>query len=263
LLHIDKDSINGATTVAEVQKERDKALQGMQVGETAAGKVPGVAKDLTRDEDKVRKQADARIAELNAAQAAGKPPPDHDADFDIGNGPWDPVKNPIHFDALPAFANKWLNQMGAQAKGNFARIKQNPILLVDAWLSAMPSTLFVMLPLFAVLLKVVYFFKRRLYMEHFIVALHSHAFLCLDLLLVLLLDGLEGVTPAAWMHGPIEFAKFILILWMPLYLLLMQKRVYAQGWIMTLLKYLAVGTVYSILLTFGVIATFAVKLVWL
>ena len=164
---------------------------------------------------------------------------------------------------LPAFANKWLNQMGAQAKGNLARIKQNPILLVDAWLSAMPSTLFVMLPLFAVLLKVVYFFKRRLYMEHFIVALHSHAFLCLDLLLVLLLDGLEGVTPAPWMHGPIEFAKFILILWMPLYLLLMQKRVYAQGWIMTLVKYFAIGTVYSILLTFGVIATFAVKLVWL
>ena len=40
-----------------------------------------------------------------------------------------------------------------------------------------------------------------------------------------------------------------------LYLLLMQKRVYRQGWIMTLLKYCVLGTCYLVLISFG--ATFA------
>jgi hypothetical protein len=35
----------------------------------------------------------------------------------------------------------------------------------------------------------------------------------------------------------------------------MQKRVYGQGWIMTILKYWVLGTVYLVLISFG--ATFA------
>ena len=49
---------------------------------------------------------------------------------------------------------------------------------------------------------------------------------------------------------------------MPIYLLLMQKRVYGQGWPMTILKYLALGLCYSILLVFGIAATFLASLVW-
>ena len=50
-----------------------------------------------------------------------------------------------------------------------------------------PAMMFFLLPVFALLLKLTYWFKRRLYMEHLIVALHSHAFLCAGLLVVLLL----------------------------------------------------------------------------
>jgi hypothetical protein len=119
------------------------------------------------------------------------------------------------------------------------------------------------LPVFALLLKLTYFFKKRLYMEHFIVALHSHAFLCLALLLVIVLDGLEAVTPSAWMHLPLEIMKVVLLVWMPLYLLLMQKRVYGQGWMITLIKYAMLGFVYWFLLMFGAFATLLVKVVWL
>src|SRR3546814_7156605 len=61
----------------------------------------------------------------------------------------------------------------------------------NAYLGAMPATLFVLLPVFALMLKVAYIFKRRLYMEHLLVALHSHAFLCLTLLLVFLTMALQ------------------------------------------------------------------------
>ena len=84
---------------------------------------------------------------------------------------------------------------------------------------------------------------RYVNIEHLIVALHSHAFVCLTLLL--------------------QYTQTGLFAWIPAYLLLMQKRVYAQGWGMTLLKFGLVGIAYLMLLTFGAVATVLASLVWL
>src|SRR5690606_30482077 len=105
-----------------------------------------------------------------------------------------------------------------------------------------------------------YLFKRRLYMEHLIVALHSHAFLCLAVLLLIGAGDLGDAVPA--LDTPSNLLQALLWVWLPLYLLLMQKRVYGQGWILTLLKYLVLGMCYCILLGFGVAATILASLVW-
>jgi len=132
-------------------------------------------------------------------------------------------------------------------------------------LSTVPTTLFVMLPLFALMLKIAYAFKRRLYMEHLIVALHSHAFLCLSLLLLFLLMALQDAIGAT--QGPvrslIRLGEVALGIWMPLYLLIMQKRVYGQGWTMTLLKYCVLGLCYTVLLSIGAAFTMLAGLVWM
>ena len=266
VLQVSNDSINSAMTVAQVEQRRDQALQKVQAHmPEAAAAVPDLANGLAAAQAAIRKEADKRIAELNTAKAQGKPASEHVQQLTFGDDdkPWDPVANPLHFNTLPAFANKWLNQMATRAQGNVGRIQKDPKLLFDALMSAAPSTLFLLLPLFAVLLKLAYLFKRRLYMEHFIVALHSHAFLCFSLLLILVLNGLAGVTPSPWMHTPLAWLRTALIVWMPVYLLLMQKRVYGQGWIMTSLKYAVLGFVYLFLLTMGAAGTFLVKLVWL
>ena len=153
-----------------------------------------------------------------------------------------------------------MNRQVARAEGNIARVQADPNLLKDAVLGALPATLFVLLPLFALLLKLAYLFKRRLYMEHLIVALHSHAFLCLALLLAVVLDALAGSTPSLGWLSALETALFV---WMPVYLLLMQKRVYRQGWTMTLIKFALIGTFYLVLLAFGVTGTLLGSLVWL
>ena len=48
---------------------------------------------------------------------------------------------------------------------------------------------------------------------------------------------------------------------MPLYLLLMQKRVYRQGWILTLLKFGVLGLLYAVLLSIGAAINLAVSVV--
>jgi hypothetical protein len=54
------------------------------------------------------------------------------------------------------------------------------------------------------------------------------------------------VAPHAGFAGTVlGWAEGLLLAWMPLYLLLMQKRVYGQGWAMTTLKYLVLGWIYA------------------
>lgn len=265
-----KDNIRSATTVTEVEKRRDAALAGFakakqeMAGTPAATGIPGIE----AGEQAVREEATARIKQLQDAQAKGLPPPEPDADenninFSINGERWDAQKNPIDAWLLPAFADRWLNQQIVRGNNNIERLKKDPGAFKDAVLSAVPTTLFVLVPIFALMLKLAYLFKRRLYMEHVVVSLHSHAFLCLDLLLVVLVrmlqqwlapDGGALASLFGWIEG-------LLIAWMPIYLLLMQKRVYGQGWLMTSLKYFVLGTCYTILLSFAVVASMAIGLV--
>jgi hypothetical protein len=88
-----------------------------------------------------------------------------------------------------------------------------------------------------------------------IVALHSHAFLFLALLLGVGLVLLEGWLAgfAGWATRPVRLLEWALVIWAPTYLLLMQKRIYRQGWPMTILKYLAVGWCYVWLLVWALV----------
>jgi len=261
----DEDSFSRATTVAQVVKQRDAAIAGLEAGRKGGRDVPGLAAGLGAAQDKIRREADQRIAEIKGAVARGEPLPKPKPDITFGEGkPWDAKTNPLVINWLPDFANRWINDQIARAETNVARMQDDPSLFKDAVLGAIPSTLFVLLPVFALLLKVLYAFKRRLYMEHLIVALHSHAFLCLSLLLVFLTMALrDWLTPASDLaHGLLGLVEALLFAWMPLYLLLMQKRVYRQGWIMTLIKYGVLGFSYILLLSFGAVFTVLASLVW-
>lgn len=266
------EGIRRATTVEEVQRIRDEALAGLEEArKQAATDIPGVdfgvGVGLDVAEKSIAAEAERRIREIEAAQAEGKPvdvPPPlaEQASMSFNGRPWHPVDNPIDVDWLGEAGNAWLNAQAARANENVKRIQGDPNLLKDAFLSTVPTTLFVLLPLFALMLKLMYVFKKRLYMEHLIVALHSHSFLCAALLVVLLLDALATWSAGLpWLSWPIGWMEVALIAWMPLYLLLMQKRVYGQGWIMTLLKYWVLGTAYLFLVTFGATFTLMVSLV--
>ncbi|MET0616662.1 MAG: hypothetical protein ABWZ54_02760, partial [Luteibacter sp.] len=126
--------------------------------------------------------------------------------------------------------------------------------IIEGFFSVLPQAMFVMVPVFALILKLFYVFRRRLYMEHVIVALHSHAFLFFSLLALTLLGfAKEAIRPHLAVAGSaIGLVQFALWVWMPLYLLVMQKRVYRQAWGMTILKYWLIGSVYFWLLLFVV-----------
>jgi hypothetical protein len=285
---VNDTSFSRVDTVEEVVRQRDEALAELAKARKENDGVPGVNAGLGIAEKQVRNSADARIAVLKRKAVDGKPssqspskeaasvpdskpPPekasrddDDDDNLSFNGTPWDPKTNPLTVPWWPDFANQWLNAQVGRGKKNIKRMKDDPELFKDAFLSAVPSTLFVLLPVFALMLKVLYVFKRRLYMEHLLVALHSHAFLCLALLLmfgtVALQDWLAPKGGA--LHTLFNLLEAALWTWMPLYLLVMQKRVYDQGWIMTLLKYSVLGFCYFFLLVLGMVFTVMFSVVY-
>ena len=178
----------------------------------------------------------------------------------LDNHTWDLKRDPVHVSWLPGFANDWLNRAGDRMHDNFNAMRHGTPgqrgAVVQRWitgtLSVLPQTMFVLLPLFALILKVFYVFKRRLYMEHLIVALHSHAFIFLSILVLFALAALGGVSHSAWWSVPLGLATAAAWIWIFVYLWLMQKRVYEQGWFFTTVKYCCVGICYGVLLLFSV-----------
>jgi hypothetical protein len=168
----------------------------------------------------------------------------------------------VHVTWLPDGMNASLNRSIAHAASNLRGIRDGGEAGVEARervlagiFAVLPQTMFLLMPMFALLLKLVYMFRRRLYMEHLIVVLHSHAFLFLTLLLGMLLTLLRSwlVPHAAWVGIPLSWLGWALVLWAPIYLLIMQKRVYRQGWFMTSVKYLFVGWCYAWLLGYALL----------
>ena len=178
-----------AETRAELRRELEaelaKADAERAAADAAAGKRGGAAK---------------------APAAAPAPPPapavddpeDKKAPTITFNGskPWHKTDNPLVFSWLPDAANEALNEEIEVLLNKVRKIQEDPGPFVRQMFSTAPQALFLILPLFALLLKVFYAFKRRLFMEHLIVALHSHSFICFSLIVVVLLFQLRS-----WM-GP-------------------------------------------------------------
>jgi hypothetical protein len=270
-IQVDTSAITASDTVEEVKRNRDRMLAGIEKSRTGDGNsIPGVNALQIAAQVQIEGEAANRIAQLKpdpTAPAAGATAPvrrkSEGALFSKDNRAWDPARNPVDIDGLPSFANRWLTAQLIQGRENIERMDGRPDLMFRAFMTSLPSALFLLVPVFALMLKIAYVFKRRMYLEHLVVALYSHVFLLMALTVAFLL------FPLAWQMRPhgewlvlcAKVAFFALLAWVPIYLLVMQKRVYAQGWPMTLLKYSVIGFAYIYLLSFAAAAMFLVTLV--
>ena len=266
-VQVNTTAFKKAKTPAEVDQALQRELASLEPTRRlpVAGRL--AAPGIEQAQRQLRKEAMKRRAELGdksvvmlggSDKTAGKPTP---AQPSAHPAPDDPIKliasKPVQVPWLPDFVNQRLTRGARHLNENLDALSSGGTRAADAQermvselFSALPQTMLLLLPLFAVLLKLVYVFRRRLYMEHLIVALHSHAFLFVALLLVVLLTVLKGwLAPyAGWAADAVGWVRLALLVWIPVYLLLMQKRIYRQGWPMTVFKYALVGYCYAFLL---------------
>ena len=256
----DESGIGRASTVEEVLRIRAEALAGLDAGakDEEAGAflsaIGGFARRQIDERARTRMRAlGATPEQMRLLDAPPQALPAATAATASGVSTAPAAAKAREEDR--GLFRRWLDHRMTRLRENAEIVQKNPDEFVRLVLGAVPGALFVLVPLFALCLKLLYIRSGRGYLEHLVVALYSHAFMLVALLASFLLIGLQSVPglPAWGSAVSAVAASFALFLFVPLYLLWMQKRVYAQGWVKTLIKYATLGLVYSVLLGFGIV----------
>jgi len=116
----------------------------------------------------------------------------------------------------------------------------------DAILDNIPIALIVLLPLMAFVLKLLYPLSRRYFVEHLLFFVHFHAFFFLILTLQVLFAHITGQLGPE--DGAIDSISTLILVvtsfYIPIYLYKAMRRVYDQGHLITMFKYLMLSIAY-------------------
>jgi hypothetical protein len=176
-------------------------------------------------------------------------------------GPQDPAAPPSQGDPMAflddvnlRLGHPRLNAAAAAKLRELRRMEPRQAIerLVSDFIGFIPTVMFLLLPLFAGVLKLLYIRRRRFYAEHFIFLLHTHSFIYL-LFTALLLAVVLGWARGLLLTGMIG--------WMLIYTYLGMRRVYGQGRAKTFVKLWILGWVYFWVLTITVPIAFLATIV--
>jgi len=159
-----------------------------------------------------------------------------------------PAKNP----STPF--EKWVE---THAKEKIGEHGTNLQLFVKTLISNLPYMMLCCIPLFALVLKLLYVRRRVFYIDHLIYALHIHSFAYLATILIILATvGLNRVASGA------SAGWIIALLWITFaaQIFLSIRRVYRQGWFISVFKFFFGGFIYLIVLVGALAATFFITL---
>ncbi|MGH8427563.1 MAG: DUF3667 domain-containing protein [Gammaproteobacteria bacterium] len=162
-------------------------------------------------------------------------------------------KSPAAINGVRHFED-WLVKHSLAAKANPGQFQR------EFWSNA-PKVLFFLIPVFALLLQLLYLLRRRYYSEHLVFALHYHSVVFLNVLVIVLVS--VGVRSApALLASILHWCGGLLTLWTVLYIFPALHTAYADTWPRAIGRGLILGLIYGIALLFGtaaaVMVTFAI-----
>jgi hypothetical protein len=117
-----------------------------------------------------------------------------------------------------------------------------------------PKMMFVLLPLFALILMITFYRSKKFYVEHLIYSFHLHCFIFLFLAIVMIL---KFMIPAKWnpLIDWLNFAVFIAIIW---YVYKSLRKVYHRSGWRTFTK--MIGMYLTYLLVFCICFSFLIAI---
>jgi ribosomal protein L32 len=166
-------------------------------------------------------------------------------------------ERPFVFSDEPKSSTPFERWVEARAKEKMGEHGTKMGFFIATLFSNLPYMMLCCIPLFALVLKVLYVRRRIFYIDHLIYALHIHTFAYTGIMLIVLATvGLNHLMPgtiAGWIIALLWIAFVIQIF-------LSIRRVYRQGWFFTVFKFLFGGFVYLIVLVFALAATFFITI---
>lgn len=120
-----------------------------------------------------------------------------------------------------------------------------PKLLIGKLIDSSPPVVMLLLPIFALVLKLCYLKSGRYYSQHLVLAVHNHSFFFGIMVLITVLAMLMSEPYESWFTN-------VAWIWIWLYMLFTLKRVFQQSWKLTVFKSVLLTSVYTILFAAGV-----------
>ena len=117
----------------------------------------------------------------------------------------------------------------------------------------LPRLMFVLLPMFALLLKIVY--ANRLYFDHLIFSLHLHSAAYVILALMMPLEELAN------RHTVLMISQVLLLVYFLAYFVIAVRRVYKSGWLAVAYKSAAVLFAYMIVVSVAIENTSSILII--
>ena len=146
--------------------------------------------------------------------------------------------------------DSWLD---SKIISGFIESMKEPEYFWNTLLKRASQGMFVLLPVFAFILQLLYIRSKRYYIQHFVFSSYFHGFAFIIVSLVvfvsILFDG--------WPQKMIYF----LLPGIPVYLFLGMKRFYKQSFIKTFLKFFMLSAIYNFILAFTIVGIFIITIV--
>jgi Protein of unknown function (DUF3667) len=149
---------------------------------------------------------------------------------------------------------QWLEARARQKMGERGTKME---LFVRTLISNLPYMMLCCVPLFALVLKILYVRRGIFYIDHLVYALHIHTFAYVGIILIVLTTMALTRLASGLLTGWI-----VALLWCAFaaQIFLSIRRVYRQSWFTTVLKFFIGGFVYLMVLGFALAATFFITL---
>jgi len=172
--------------------------------------------------------------------------------------PYEPEK----YDTLP-FSGFLAEETKQALSKKLAFLGEHPAILISKFFSLAPQILLLLLPLLAGVLMLLYAFSGRFYIEHLILALHTHSFILHMLLFYIGLHFFAiPVATIPWLLAPINWLQTLVLLWIPVYLLMTQKVFYQQNWGKTIVKFWLTSGCYMLLMSTALMMLLLLSIWW-
>ena len=138
-----------------------------------------------------------------------------------------------------------VDQLGVFLLSQIIDVLYEPGTALNQLMDNLPIAMFIMLPVYALLLKLFYFSHHRYYVENLVFAAHLHTFAFLVFAVQLLLPGETGL---GWWDSSVELVSTLLFVWLVVYQFLALKRYFGGGRFATLMKFAGLMLLYMSLL---------------
>ncbi len=166
--------------------------------------------------------------------------------------------NDINLPFFTAQTNENLRTaMKAQAEANLNTLLEDPADFASGYLEYITIFMLLMMPLLALIQKVLYLRAGHYYVEHLVLTLHNHAFIILAIFVNILFGMVENMQIMI-VSSFFAYAGTAIFIWLWAYLFLSLKNYFQQGYGISLLKFLVTSTLYVATMGFGLAIFFGI-----